>query len=195
MLPVTRRAVARAAKGGVMTTTGEEAHPQPEPAMAAAGPLTPASRAPLVDQVLKISVAAAILFAGLGVGYYYAFYLPQKDARARADAQAAAAAQAKAQQDAEAKRTAGYKACLDAAQTSYRNDWNSNCMLKADEQEASYRSCLGQPYASPEQCRASFPPLERMDCSLPVAIAGQLNDQLDKSKARCVEQARAGLVG
>ena len=171
-----------------MTSMGEE-----PPAPAATAP--PPARSALVDQVLKVSIAVAILCAGLGVGYYFAFFLPQKEAQARADAAAAAAAQAKAQQDAATKRTAAYNTCVTTAQTSYHADWNSNCSMKADEQENNYRNCLAQPYGSPEQCRGAYPELDRMDCSLPMVIANSLNDQLDKAKARCLDQAKSGLIG
>jgi len=178
-----------------VTSAGEETPAAADAVHAAASPPPPPGRSALADQVMKWSIAAAILCAGLGVGYYFAFFLPQKEAQARADAQAAAAAQAKAQQDAQTKRTAAYNNCVTTAQQSYHSDWNSNCSLKADEQENNYRACLGQTFSSPEQCRSNYPELDRIDCSLPMVIANSLNDQLDKAKARCLDQAKSGLIG
>lgn len=58
------------------------------------------------DTILKLSLAAAALIAGAGVGYHYGIYLPAQDLRRQTQWMAAEQARAEAEHKALAERAA-----------------------------------------------------------------------------------------
>jgi len=173
-------------------TDPEDSHPN--------GPAEPHETVPvirpaLVDNLLKLSIAIAVLCAGASVGYYFAIYLPAKDARARSDAAAAASAQAAdaaitaAAQD---KRRADYQTCLQAAQDDYSAHWDSDCATHSAINARGYTACLSNGM-NHDECASLWPTLPTTDCSLPLNLANSLNAGLKDAQARCLDEAKAGL--
>ena len=187
--------------GFAKMTAPDDQTPAPEPPPPAPAPVIIKPASGPADLVLKISIAVAILIAGLSVGYYFIVYLPGKDARAQAAAQAAAtnaaaanAAQASTAKQVEAKRAANYAACLQTAQDNYSMDWDRNCTTQSQDRETAYNNCVNDTLSTASSCREQYPEIPVANCSLATNLANSLNDQLKDAKDRCLQQAKDGLL-
>jgi hypothetical protein len=151
------------------------------------------------DVILRLAIALAVVMAGASVAYYFAVYLPARDARAHADAVAASAAQAAnaAQSSAVAaadqdRRRAAYQACLANADLTYHATWNGNCADRATKQAAQLTNCLALG-STRDVCAATWPALPAADCTLPTYLSDTLDSDLKAANTLCLDQAKAGL--
>jgi hypothetical protein len=164
-----------------------------------------------IDALLKLSIVAAVLLASSSVAYYYAIYLPQRDARieARTNAEKAAAEQRRLED--EQRRSEGaaaadqrrivekagaqmrYNQCLRGAQDEYDATWNANCNSKRQKLAENYAYCMShlkdQSYCSDlyKSTTASS------NCTLPAYIADGLSTDLNKARDRCLQAYKSGL--
>ena len=164
-----------------------------------------------VDAFLKVSIAAAALFASASVGYYYVIYLPERDARldrarsmdaAHADfaRQADIAQRAAEKRESEERQIeeraavqARYRTCMSNIERNYSLSWTDACK-KASEKAKKERSDCFAKNAGKEVCDVISPAQEfSPDCSLSSGIGKGLNDQLEKSRARCLQESQLGL--
>ena len=155
------------------------------------------------DSVLKVSLAAAALMAGAGVGYYYGLFLPQHtrhleqqaDQRREADAKAQAEAARKAVLERSRQQQAaqlGYQDCVNFAQLTYRNRWNASCRSMRQADIAAYNDCLDNLFSSESSCRRKHPVRAEKSCDLPADVAAAYAGDLDKAKAECLGQMQSG---
>ncbi|WP_260926263.1 hypothetical protein [Novosphingobium sp. 9] len=149
------------------------------------------------DAILKLSLAAAALMAGAGIGGYYGLYLPLHTQSVEAQAAARQAdadkAQDKAAHDAavaEAKRKVaaqtGYDDCVNMAGLAYRNRWNASCRAMRQSDIEAYQDCRDNWFSSDAKCQRKHPVRPAMDCDLPADVAAAYADDLDKAKAQCL---------
>jgi hypothetical protein len=151
--------------------------------------LVPSSRAPategsaapsLVDSLVRLAVALALVTVSLSFAYYLLFYIPAEDARTQASVAANTAAQMAATQQAAAKRSANYKACVVAAEGIYRSEWDE--------------TCASRPQNPGSDSAGGASSLPTLNCQLPAALATSLGDELKDARYRCLQQARNGLL-
>jgi hypothetical protein len=135
-----------------------------------------ASAHPLVDAILKISLAVAGVLVALTVIFYFLVYVPtrdhqaatERDRQARAVAQAqrdSLARQAKARADQSASVKAALDSCLAGAGADYTANWDHACQARA----------------------------LTSGCALPSYETQSIVATRENAKARCVEVARYGL--
>ncbi len=164
-----------------------------------------------VDAFLKISIATAVLFASASVGYYYVLYLPQRDAQvdqdrrieaARADLakQAELARQAAEKQEAEERQAdqrqavqARYRTCMSNASKNYEFAWADECKKASEQAKKSRADCFARG-SSKDHCDILSPVRDASpDCQLSGGIGKGLNDQLERTRARCLQESQIGL--
>jgi hypothetical protein len=163
-----------------------------------------------VDAFLKVSIAAAALFASASVGYYYVHYLPQRDAQldqnrkleaARADLakQADYARQAAEKRASEERQTANrealqarYRLCVSNVERNYSETWAEECRKVSAKAKKDRADCYARGGTTKDLCDAINPVKEYSeDCSLPNGKA--INEQLERSRARCLQESQLGL--
>jgi hypothetical protein len=165
-----------------------------------------------IDSLLKISIAASVLIASGSISYYYMRYLPERDAQienerklenarteyARQVEQSRAAAEKTADierqaADKEATQTR-YKICLKNADSNYSFAWADQCRKIADAAQKNRSECISKSTTDKSSCDLIYPKVDfNPDCSLNRAIGNDLNDQLQKSHERCLQESRLGL--
>jgi hypothetical protein len=165
-----------------------------------------------VDAFLKISVALSLLGAAASVGYYHSIYLPARDAQVdrdhkiesaklelarRTEAQARQA-ETQAQEDRLAAQKAAirdrYQTCTRIADMSYDSNWVLNCKRLADKQAKDRSECLSGGIAQKSACESLYPPREPgASCSLPRAIAADLDSDRNRAHEMCLRESQAGL--
>lgn len=165
-----------------------------------------------IDAFLKLSVIAALLLASSGVGYYYAVYLPQRDARldheraqeqGRAEAekfakreQLAAEQKQSEQRRAEAKAGAEsrYQTCLTSASAGHDESWAVECRRLAEKAAQDHADCLSKSKLSQEYCDAAYRKRDgSANCTLPLKVAADLDGGLTKARNRCAQERKAAL--
>jgi hypothetical protein len=161
------------------------------------------------DTFLKISLAAALLVAAGSVGYYYSVYLPARDAQldrerrfesalAETSRQAERARIAEEKRALEEKRIAEkeelqnrYQLCIASAEDNYSRNWAEQCKKVAGKAQADRTDCLakGQPKST---CELIHPVSDASpNCTLQGGKV--LNDRLQQSRDRCLQESRLGL--
>lgn len=164
-----------------------------------------------IDSFLKISIAASVLIASASISYYYLRYLPERDAQIERDqklekARAEYARQAElsrlaAEKKADAEKQSAardaiqgrYQACLAAAETNYSLAWSGQCKHVADTAQKSRSDCLSKT-TEKSTCDLIYPKVDfNPDCSLNRVSGNDLNDQLQRSRERCLQESRLGL--
>jgi hypothetical protein len=150
------------------------------------------------DTILKLSLAAAALIAGAGVGYHYGIYLPAQDLRRQTQWMAAEQARAEAEHKALAERAAReaaaqteYQDCTAFAETSYKARWTMSCLSLHDADLAAYEDCADNLFATEEGCRAKVPVRPERDCALPAQVADALTRARDERKSQCLARLEA----
>jgi hypothetical protein len=176
-----------------------------------------------VDAFLKISLAVSLLGAAGSVGYYYSVYLPLRDAQLdrdrkldaarsedsrRAEKARLAAEKLEAEiKSAEEKREAEerqaaereaiqsrYRSCISRAELNYNANWAQSCKRISDKAAKDYKECisgtLGKTACDSIYTERNASPT---NCSLPRVVGQDINDELDKTRKRCLEESRAGL--
>jgi hypothetical protein len=165
-----------------------------------------------LDAYFKLSIVAAVLLASSSVAYYYAIYLPDRDARI--DAANAAAEQRRADEKATAEQRRidekasaedrrsedqqnaqwRYDRCLGAALNGYNSDWAGNCGSRHQEAAQQRAHCIADPRNDKERCAEHYPvPDGSADCALPRTLATDLETRLNKARELCLQQSKAGL--
>ena len=156
------------------------------------------------DAVLKLSLAAAAIVAGSGVGYYYGIFLPDQAREAQARVSAATAAEAEAQQKAvrdrvraEQGRQQAYQDCVSMAELDYRNRWNTSCRAQRNRDEAALADCQDDLFRTDAGCAADHPLHATRECELPGDAAATYAQDLDRAKAVCLQtfQSAGGQLG
>jgi len=159
-----------------------------------------------LDIVLKVTVAASIATASIGVAYYYAIYLPQRDAaldvQRALDAEYASRLQAEQDMRAAAEKLVAeklkqqisvrYQSCLRLATASYASTWEGNCTRINKAARKSYDDCMsGLPKLA---CDTIYPVSNGSEsCSLPTKLAETLNADLENEKNRCLKEFQLGM--
>jgi hypothetical protein len=163
-----------------------------------------------VNLVLKLSVIVSLLIASCGVGYYYAVYLPHRDAqldseraqeKARAEvekkhAEHLAAEQRKSEQrqaDAKAAETR-YQSCLNSANATHDTSWAAECKHLAEKAASDHAECLSKPRLSKGYCDTAYRMRDgSRNCTLPVKVAADLDGDLNSARNRCLRERKAAL--
>lgn len=165
-----------------------------------------------LDTVLKLSVIASLLIAASGVGYYYAVYLPGRDAqrdeerlaeqlRIYAQQRAEAARALVEQQQLAEHRTADkaaaedhYATCLSGATATHDASWSAACKSLADQVEQNRTNCLANTKLPKGYCDAVYRARDASPhCVLPVKISTGLDGDLTRARERCLQQRNAAL--
>ena len=156
------------------------------------------------QSLLKWSLAASLLLAGAGVGYYYAVYLPHRDAalaeakrlaqeRAEAERRAARERQLAQQEAADERRAAAqaaaaarYQTCVTDAGTAHDTAWAAECKRVAGKSAQDRADCLAK--LSQTYCDAAYRTASTdasPNCALPPVIATGLDAELTRAKNLC----------
>ena len=165
-----------------------------------------------MNTLFKLSLIVSLLLASSGVAFYYAVYLPRRDAqldnereleKAQADArnsvaqQRSLAKQKKSEQrQAEAKvgAEAHYQTCLNRANVTYATSWAAECKRLAEKAVADRAECLTQPKLPKGYCDAAYRPRDASpNCILPPKVATALDGDLSEGRNRCQRERQAAL--
>ena len=160
----------------------------------------------------KLSLIASLLVASSSVGYYYAVYVPRRDAerdnarvleatlsyaQKRAAQERAHAQQQELQQRQAAKKAAAetrYQSCLNGASASHDASWTAACKRLADKAVEDHAGCLNKSKLSQGYCDAAYRMRDASpDCVLPVAIATDLDGGLTLARRRCLQEREAAV--
>lgn len=160
-----------------------------------------------MNAVLKLSVIVSLLMASAGVGYYYAVYLPERDAkldreraleamRAEAERQAAQERMVAQQREAQARKAAtkvaaetSYQDCVNAANATHEAAWTAECKRLADKTLENHAGCLSQKKLSQGYCDAAYRTRDPSPhCVLPVAVATAIDGDQEKARRRCLRE-------
>ncbi|WP_395392553.1 hypothetical protein WBP07_15985 [Novosphingobium sp. BL-8A] len=158
-----------------------------------------------VDTALKLSLAAAALIAGSGIGWYYGVVLPRQAAREEArqaverDAEqsrqkAAERAEAEAKKRQESAQLE-YQDCLNFAELSYKERWTASCHAQHDADVAAFEDCADDLFATEEGCRAKHPIRPERDCALPAQTAQSYSDAREQRKNECLARLQSAQGG
>jgi hypothetical protein len=172
---------------------------------------SPASAARM-NTLLKLSVIVSLLLASSGVGFYYAVYLPRRDAqlenerrqeKAQADAQKRVAQERslaerkKAEQrqaETKASAEAHYQTCLNKANMTHESSWAAECKRLAEKALADHSECLTKPKLPKGYCDAAYGLRDASPgCVLPQKVATGLDGDLSEARNRCQRERRAAL--
>jgi hypothetical protein len=152
-----------------------------------------------VDSFLKVSIAAATLFASASVGYYYVFYLPQRDTQLERERRLDAARTEFARQAEQERQSTAceavqvqYRNCVREIELNYSSQWNGECKRIMDKATKDHRDCLAKRYQK-DVCDVvhSERNSPSSDCSLPRMLANDINETLEKGS--CLDESQAGL--
>lgn len=165
-----------------------------------------------MNTLFKLSLIVSLLLVSSGVAFYYAVYLPRRDAqldnereleKAQADArnsvaqQRSLAKQKKSEQrQAEAKvgAEAHYQTCLNRANVTYATSWAAECKRLAEKAVADRAECLTQPKLPKGYCDAAYRPRDASpNCILPPKVATALDGDLSEGRNRCQRERQAAL--
>jgi hypothetical protein len=170
-----------------------------------------------LDAALKLSVIASLLIASFGVDYYYAIYLPHRDAAEADTEHAVEKFQAYGQMRADQERIAGeqrdterrqsadkvaaenaktaaaarYQDCVSSASAAHDASWASECKRVAEKAQADHEHCAAQPNLPQGYCDAAYRLHDASpNCTLPVAIATGIDADLDRARSRCLRDSK-----
>lgn len=150
------------------------------------------------DAILKLSLAAGLLLAGGGAGFYYGIYLPAQDVRRQTEAMAEKQERADRQALALAEQArrveaaqGAYDDCINFAELSYRDRWTRSCQTLSTTDEAAYQDCTDDWFSTETGCRAQHPVRPARDCALPPRMAQQIADAREQRKAECLAELQA----
>jgi hypothetical protein len=172
-----------------------------------------------IDTALKLTIIASLLLAAFGVDYYYAIYLPGRDAaldgertmekmqayagrRAEQERQAAEQHELEQRQSTEKVATENAKAaaatrlqaCISNASAAHDASWAAECKRVAEKAEQDHANCVSQPNLPQGYCDAAYRLHDAApNCTLPVAIATGLDANLDRARNRCLQDSKAAL--
>lgn len=154
------------------------------------------------DPILKLSLAAAALLGGAGVGYYYGIYLPAQDIHRQTEEmtqrQSKAQAESKALADRarrEAAAQSEYQDCTNFAELSYKQRWTQSCQSLHDADQAVFEDCADDLFSTQSGCMAKHPIRPARDCALPSQTAQALSAARDQRNAQCLGQLQTAQQG
>jgi len=165
-----------------------------------------------IDALLKLGVIASLLIASSGVGYYYAVYLPARDALRETERQLEkfrAYGQMRAEQQrldlqqrqlleqkaaAKAAADGRYQTCLSSASADHDAAWATQCKSIADKAVTDHADCLAKPKLSKAYCDAAYRTRDdSANCTLPLKNAADLDGGLNSARNRCLQERNAAL--
>jgi hypothetical protein len=165
-----------------------------------------------IDAILKFGIVASLVIASSGVAYYYAMYMPGRDARfenARATDELLAYGRKRVEQvrsaveeqqlerhEAAEKARAGvrYQSCLDSAVARHDASWAAACKRLAEHALQDHANCLAQPNLSRVYCDTAYRARDgSAHCPLPVEEAADLDGDLNATRVRCLRERDAAL--
>ena len=165
-----------------------------------------------IQALLKLGIIAPLALAMCGVTYYRAIEVPRQDAerehahalavtRAYAEKRAAQMRLAVQRREAEELRAAEqagaenrYQGCLNNAGASHDNSWAAACKEIADRAAEDRAGCLARPNMPQGYCAAVYRARDASpNCTLPVAIAADLDGGLTLARNRCQRERDAAL--
>jgi hypothetical protein len=155
------------------------------------------------DVVVKLSLAAAVLLAGAGVGYYFGIFLPAQAIHETLDKGASRETQAsdrsadleRARLADEQKRAAAqqrYEGCVASANLAYQDRWSQGCRAQNQRQQAAYDDCADDLFSTREGCARKYPVEPERGCALPVQISSRLVADRDAARAQCLGELQGG---
>lgn len=172
-----------------------------------------------IKLILAIGLVVAALVASAGVFYYYVVFVPnleqqkldleqqkmeqeRQDAIEAKEAEEARIAQEKLDQETkEQQKNLAYSTCLTNAQTVYENNWARNCQSIAERNKVELQNCLNTEYIMNNEfmgeryCKKMYGNTKgSADCSLPGAVAENLNASLKERKESCLVEAQNALL-
>jgi CRISPR/Cas system-associated exonuclease Cas4 (RecB family) len=165
-----------------------------------------------INALFKLSIIVALLVASSGVAYYYAVYLPRRDAQldeVRAVEQAHAADDLRARQEQlafeqkqaeqrQAEMKAGaetrYQTCIDAAGVTHDTTWAAECKRLAEKAQQDHADCLAKSKLSQQYCDTAYRSRDgSSNCTLPLKVATEVDGGLIKARNRCAQERKAAL--
>ncbi len=165
-----------------------------------------------MNTLFKLSLIVSLLLASSGVAFYYAVYLPHRDAqldeerrleKAQADARKRAAQERslaeqrkleQRQAEAKAGAEARYQTCLKRASATHATSWAAECKRLAEKALADRAECLTKPKLPKGYCDAAYRPRDASPtCVLPSKVATGLDGDLSEARGRCQRERRAAL--
>jgi hypothetical protein len=165
-----------------------------------------------IHAVLRVGIVGSIVLASSSVGYYRAVYVPQRQAalaqqrvedetRAYAQVRAAQVRREAEQRDLEQRRVAAmaaaesrYQTCLSSAGVTHDASWAAECKRIADKAVEDRASCLARSNMPQGYCAAVYRTRDGSpDCTLPVAIAANLDGGLTIARNRCLREREAAV--
>jgi hypothetical protein len=165
-----------------------------------------------INILLKLSVMVSLLIGSSGAAYYYALYLPQRDAeldQEHLSEQLQAYGQRRTEQarllaeerQTEQRRTtdktvaeSGYQTCLARAGVTHDASWSAQCKTLADQTAANHTACLASGKLSSSYCDAAYRTRDGSpNCSLPLKVSTGLDGDLTAARQRCLQEREAAL--
>ncbi|MBT0668919.1 hypothetical protein HT136_11125 [Novosphingobium profundi] len=144
------------------------------------------------DAILKLSLAAAALMAGAGVGFYYGIYLPAQDIRAQSQAMTEHVDVVRQQSDALAEKARrekiaqnAYADCVSGAELTYKNHWTAACRAQSAADEAAYEDCADDWFSTEAGCRRKHPIRPERGCALTTRMAERLVEERRDARRQC----------
>ena len=172
-----------------------------------------------IDAILKFSIVVSVVFASCSVGYYYLVHLPQRDVqfqpervleRFRAAAEKHAeqelslfeqkvserrAAEQKAAEERQALEKANrYQACLNRATDSYNASRLAACNRTREKIIKDQDDCFNLGFSRNVCAMAHVIPEVSPSCTLPRTVRLALEADVEKARARCVEEDKDGFA-
>lgn len=153
------------------------------------------------DAIFKLTLAFAALCAGVGVGYYYAIFVPMQAAEV-ADRVQRAEEEKRNQEREEARRKSEradaaqskYDACVSGAFTNYITRWNSTCSDLHDEAQERLSRCVANG-GSPQYCSSWIVVPPAINCSLNNQLMNSYDSTHQEEKNQCLEEFKAAKLG
>jgi hypothetical protein len=165
-----------------------------------------------IDTLLKLSVIVSLLIGSSGAGYYYALYLPQRNAeldqqhlseqlQAYGHRRTEEARLLTQQQQTEQRRAADkaaaesrYQTCLARAGATHDSSWSTQCKVLADQVAQNHTACLASGKLSASYCDAAYRTRDGSpNCSLPLKVSTGLDGDITAARQRCLQERDAAL--
>ena len=162
-----------------------------------------------IDTFLKGSIAASVLIAAASIAYYYLHYLPQRDAqvdriqqmeqaRIEFSRQAEQARLIEEKRTLEERRAAekealqnAYQLCISNAEDNYSRNWADQCKRVAAKAQTDRAECLAK--GQTKSTCDIFNPVADSSPSCTLSGGKVLNERLQQSRERCLQESRLGL--
>ncbi len=165
-----------------------------------------------IHAILRVGIVSSVVLASSSVGYYRAVYVPQRNAAAvqqrvldetlaYAQVRAAQVRREAEQRELEQRRATEkaaaetrYQTCLSGAGASHNSSWAAECKRIADKAVEDRASCLARSNMPQGYCAAVYRTRDGSPgCTLPVALAADLDGGLTIARNRCLREREAAL--